>query len=464
MSNKSKSYKKSAPRVYIQTFGCQMNKYDSEVMRSLLLKRGYQFTDNWKEADVILVNTCSVRQHAEDRVYSYLGKWGKYKEEKRPELIIGVCGCMAQKEGMNLVERMPCIDLVCGTHSIPLIHELISDLEKGGGRRIELSEDFDNFPPPVYEAKESKISAWVVIMRGCENYCSYCVVPYVRGKEVSRPPEDIADEVRRLADEGVKEVTLLGQNVNSYKINQYSTLSTEGDFSSLLERINRIEGIERIRFATSHPKDMSTETIEAIRSLPKVCEHIHLPVQSGSDKILRLMNRKYTRNQYRELVSTIREAIPEVSVTTDIIVGFPQETEEDFMDTYELLKEIQFDASFIFKYSPRAGTKAYEMEDDVPEEVKRERLNTLLSLQKRISQRINEKLTGTQVEILVDGYESRPSVSFVAGREAKSQSKLFGKTLTFKSVSFGGDEKVIGKLVNVKITQVRYGLLEGVIV
>mgnify|MGYP001164586931 CR=1 FL=1 len=381
-------------KIYLQTFGCHMNKYDSEVMKSLLLKEGYKFTDNWQEADVILVNTCSVRQHAEDRVYSYLGKLGEYKKMEKPNLIIGICGCMAQKEGMNLWERIPYLNLVCGTYSIPKINELLRDLlktpDKGwrAGRWIDTSEAIHNFPPPVYEARDSKISAWVAIMKGCNNYCSYCVVPYLRGREISWPLEEIENEVKELAHKGIKEVTLLGQNVNSYKDQRLKT-KDQSDFAYLLERINNIDGIERIRFMTSHPKDMSPVTIEAVRDLPKVCKHIHLALQSGSDRILKLMNRKYTRNQYQELVDRIRQTVPDVSITTDIMVGFPTESEEDFLDTYNLFKEMEFDASYLFKYSPRPGTKATEMEDNVAEEIKKERLNKLLSMQKRIARKKN---------------------------------------------------------------------------
>ena len=437
------------PKVFLKTFGCQMNKYDSEVMKSLLLKDGYTFTDNWQEADVILVNTCSVRQHAENKVYSYLGEWGEYKQELKPNLIIGICGCMAQKEGINLLNKIPYLNLVCGTYSIPRIHEFVRDLLKTGGRRIETSEDYEGFPPPVYEAKESKISAWVAIMKGCNNYCAYCVVPYVRGREISRSVEEIENEVKELARKGIKEVTLLGQNVNSYE-NRKPKTENQSSFAHLLKRINDIDSIERIRFTTSHPKDMSMATIEAVRDLPKVCEHIHLALQSGSNKILKLMNRKYTREQYQELVNRIIATIPDVSIMTDIMVGFPTETEDDFMDTYNLVKEIEFDASYMFKYSPRPGTKAAETEDDVPEETKKERLNKLLSLQKRIAQKRNEKLIGKEVEILVEGYAS------------KGKNKYFGKTRNFKSVSFQSDKDLIGKLVKVKIVEVRGGLLDGV--
>ncbi|MFH0775789.1 MAG: MiaB/RimO family radical SAM methylthiotransferase, partial [bacterium] len=298
--------------------------------------------------------------------------------------------------------RIPYLNLVCGTYSIPKIHELVRDLlktggeppasDKGGraGRRIDTSEDIHDFPPPVYEARDSKISAWVAIMKGCNNYCSYCVVPYLRGREISRPLEEIENEVKELARKGIKEVTLLGQNVNSYKSSQHSAFSSQKNFASLLARINNIDGIKRIRFMTSHPKDMSSVTIEAVRDLPKVCKHVHLALQSGSDRILKLMNRKYTRNQYQELVDRIRQTVPDVSITTDIMVGFPTESEEDFMDTYNLFKEMEFDASYVFKYSPRPGTKAAEMEDDVTEEIKKERLNKLLSMQKRIAQKKNE--------------------------------------------------------------------------
>ncbi len=471
-------------KVFIQTFGCQMNKYDSEIIKSLLLKEGYEFTGAWQEADVILVNTCSVRQHAEERVYSYLWKWSKYKQDRKPELIIGICGCMAQKEGINLLTKIPRLNLVCGTYSIPKINEFVKDLLKTNGKRIETSEDYADFSPPVYETRENKISAWVAIIRGCNNYCTYCIVPYVRGRETSRPIEEIEDEVKELARKGTKEVTLLGQNVNSYETPLRNSMEFQGpksrksfrflggkpktenqrSFAELLKTINAIDGIERIRFTTSHPKDMSMATIEAVRDLPKVCEHLHLALQSGSDKILKLMNRRYTQKQYKGLVDRIRKTIPDVSITTDIMVGFPTETEENFMDTYNLVKEIEFDASYIFKYSTRPGTKAAEMEDNVPEGIKKERLNNLLSLQKKIVQKRNEKLIGKEVEILVEGYNTKnKSKSFgeTPHRPDVSRDWCVGKTRNFKSVSFKSDKDLIGKLVKVKIIEVRGGLLEG---
>jgi len=429
-----------------------MNKYDSEVMWSLLLKAGYEFTEDWQKAQVVLVNTCSVRQHAEDKVYSLLGQWGKYKRQENPDLIIGICGCMAQKEGGKLLKKMPYLDLVCGTYSIPLIHTFIKELQNQRGRRLETSEKLCKFTPPLYEAKGGSITAWVAIMRGCENYCSYCVVPYLRGKERSRGAEDIVREVQELAEKRVKEVTLLGQNVNSYKF-KIQDSRFKIDFAGLLEKVNDIEGIERIRFTTSHPKDMSEETMAAVRDLPKVCERIHLPVQSGSDRILKLMNRGYTRAQYKELASQIKEKIPGVSITTDIMVGFPGEKEKDFKDTYNLVQEIPFDASFIFKYSTRPGTKAAEMKDDVPEKEKKQRLNQLLALQKKLSQSINERLIGQEVEVLLERIEEKPTP------------KLFGKTRNFKSVVIETNSKepakLLGQIVKVKIDKVENAILQG---
>jgi len=471
----------TAPKVFLQTFGCQMNKYDSEIMKSLLLKEGCKFTDDWREADVILVNTCSVRQHAEERVYSYLWKWSNYKQKIKPNLIIGICGCMAQKEGINLLTKIPHLNLVCGTYSIPNIHEFVSDLLKTNGKRIETSKVYADFPAPLYEARDSKISAWVAIMRGCNNYCAYCIVPYVRGRETSRPMEEIEKEVRELARKGIKEVTLLGQNVNSYENALRNSMEFQGpksrksfrflggkpitdnrnSFAELLKKINDIKGIERIRFTTSHPKDMSIATIEAVRDLPKVCEHVHLALQSGSDRVLKLMNRKYTRKQYKELIEKIRENIPDISITTDIMVGFPTETEEDFMDTYNLVKEIEFDASYIFMYSPRPGTKAAEMEDNIPEETKKERLNKLLALQKRIAQNKNEKLIGKEVEILVERCDTKNSETTFSSELKRVGNYYVGKTRNFKSVSFKSDKDLIGKLAKVKITEVKGGLLEG---
>ena len=422
-----------------------MNKYDSETVASQLVKAGYQLIDDWKKADLLLVNTCSVRQHAEDRVYSRLGVWLKFKREKKPHLLIGVMGCMAQKEGGNLFKRFPDLDMVIGTYHLYQIVELIKEKTKEG-KVLKTEEIEEGEPPfPCIEVRENPVSAFVSIMRGCNNFCSYCIVPYVRGRERSRSPESIEEEIEYLAEKGVKEITLLGQNVNSYR--GFSSLHNKYlDFPDLLEEVNKIKGILRIRFTTSHPKDLSLKLIKKIKELKKVCEHIHLPIQSGSDKILKLMNRGYRVKDYLSLVEKIRENIPGVSITTDIIVGFPYEEEEDFLKTLKVMEEVKFDAAYIFKYSPRPLTRAYSFPDTVSKEEKERRLHLLLTLQKEISTRINEKFVGKSVEVLVEKKESQ---------------NWFGKTKEHKSVILRGGDNLLGKLVKVKIFSNRKGILEG---
>lgn len=418
-----------------------MNKYDSSLIASLLEKEGWKKVDNWKDADIVLVNTCAVREHAEARVFSRLGIWGKYKETVKPDLKIGILGCISQKEAGNLFHRFPYLDLVAGTFALEDIPRLIKDTEKG--KVVALEEKEEDIP--LVERKIEEVTTFVSIMRGCNNFCSYCIVPYVRGRERSRKVENIVKEIEYLVERGVKEITLLGQNVNSYR--GYWEKERECiDFPQLLRIINEIPGIERIRFATSHPKDLSDSLIEAVRDLEKVCEHIHLPVQSGSNKILNLMNRRYTREDYLNLIEKIRKKIPHVAISTDIIVGFPGEGEKEFQETLSLLKEIEFDSAFIFKYSPRPLTRAFHLKDDVPREEKERRLNLLLSLQKEISQRKAEKFVGKEVEVLV---------------ERKEKDKWFGKTRDNRSVLIDCEINIRGKIIPVKIYRNRKGILEG---
>ena len=428
-------------KVYIETYGCQMNKYDSEIVSSLLIEKGNEIVEEWRESDAILINTCAVREHAEERVFSRIGIFEKYKRDKKPNLIIGVMGCIAQEKKENLIKRFSQVDLVIGTHKIGDIPDILSKNK----RKFAYVEEDNGYIPLTFHRK-GKISSFVAIMRGCNKFCSYCIVPYVRGRERSRNLEDILKEVSFLIQNGAKEITLLGQNVNSYygfSIEKNSFI----DFADLLYELNKIEGLSRIRFTTSNPRDFNEKMIYAIRDLDKVCEHIHIPVQSGSNRILHLMRRGYKREDYLKLVEKIRKEIPDVSLTTDIMVGFPTETEKDFLETENLLKEVKFDTSYIFKYSPRPFTLAYKkFPDDIPEEVKKERLNVLLEMQKEITEKKYNSLVGKKVEVLFE-------------REEKG--KYLGKTRTHRTVLVDSRENLYGKLKTVKITSNRKGILEG---
>ncbi|HOJ47073.1 MAG TPA: tRNA (N6-isopentenyl adenosine(37)-C2)-methylthiotransferase MiaB, partial [Bacillota bacterium] len=377
----------------ILTFGCQMNVRDSETIKGILESLGYIETDNPDEADLLLFNTCSVRENPERKVY---GRIQQYKEDSGK--IIGICGCMVQQgaEFEYIKNELPQVRLVFGTHNIHELPELLEKAEEGQ-RVLNVWEDKQEIVEGLPAKRDQGVKAFVNISYGCNNFCTYCIVPYTRGREKSRTPENIISEVRELAQNGYKEVTLLGQNVNSYG----KDLGL--DFAALLEKVHEVEGIERIRFTTSHPKDLSDRLIAAFKNLPKLCEHLHLPVQAGSDRILKKMNRRYTREQYLELVAKLRDAVPGIALTTDIIVGFPGETEEDFLQTLDIVEKVRYDSAFTFIYSPRKGTPAAEMPDQVDEEVKKERIYRLIDLQNRISGEINQEIVGSTVEVLVEG-------------------------------------------------------------
>ncbi|NLK07860.1 MAG: tRNA (N6-isopentenyl adenosine(37)-C2)-methylthiotransferase MiaB, partial [Firmicutes bacterium] len=342
----------------IQTFGCQMNERDTETIMGLLAEQGYGFTNEPEEADLILYNTCCVRENPERKVYGQVGLLKALKDEK-PELVIGICGCMPQqREELNvMIQRLPHVDLFFGTHNIHRLPELLHKVEVTGEQVVEVWDENDEPLEGLPALRQSSLKAWITIMHGCNNFCTYCIVPYVRGKEHSRTPKAIIEEAQRLAADGIKEVTLLGQNVNSYG----QDLGGELDFAKLLAEVNKVEGLERIRFTTSHPKDVSDELIKALADYDKVCEHLHLPVQAGSSKVLKRMNRGYDREYYLRLVDKIRKAVPNISLTTDIMVGFPGETEADFLDTMALVREVEYDAAFTFIYSKRKGTPATRM-------------------------------------------------------------------------------------------------------
>ncbi|MDP8262374.1 MAG: tRNA (N6-isopentenyl adenosine(37)-C2)-methylthiotransferase MiaB [Candidatus Ancaeobacter aquaticus] len=441
MPEKSKTYEKSAPRkVYIRTYGCQMNVSDTDVISGLLRQNGYSLVDDDATADIILFNTCSVRASAENKAIGKMREYGKIKDS-RPELILGFCGCMAQKHKEELFKTMPALDFVCGTHAINKIPDLISQTSVNRKYLIDVSLT-DEYPVEESGAQRTnKIKAFVPIMRGCDNYCSYCVVPYVRGKEVSRPKNDIINDIKRLAVEGYKEITLLGQNVNSYGMALKGELDSK--FPQLLEKINNISGIERIRFVTSHPKDITDGLIELFGTLPKLCEYLHFPIQSGSDRILASMNRKYTVRHYMSIVEKLRRQCPDIALSTDIIVGYPSETEDDFQKTVEVMKAIEYDGSFIFKYSVREGTDAAKSTDDVPKEVKDERNQILLKLQEEMNIKKNEMLIGSDVEIMVEG------------KSPRNPNRMTGRTRTNKIAVFDAiDMYAPGELVNKKVKRV----------
>lgn len=432
-------------KLYIQTFGCQMNVHDSEQIVALLKPHGYVETDRPSKADVILVNTCSIREKAAQKVYSQLGRFSLLKKDK-PDLIIGVGGCLAQQFGKKLLQRVPFVDLIFGTHNNHLLPELL--VKAGTGRATVVETSFRDHVPsigfPALPVKGS-IGAFVTIMQGCNNFCSFCVVPYVRGREESRKPEAIIEEIRGLAEHGVQEVTLLGQNVNSYG----STLENGCNFPKLLKEIDRIDGIKRIRFTTSHPKDLSDELIDCFGAVSKLCEHIHLPVQSGSDQILRRMNRRYSKTDYINKVEKLRSACPGISITSDVIVGFPGETEADFEQTLALMREVKFDGLFSFQYSEREGTAALSYKDKVPDCHKRERLRFLQSLQDEHTLEKNMTMVGRDVLVLVEGYSKN------------SKAEISGRTTNNRILNFPGALSLVGKIVPVRITEAYLHSLHG---
>ncbi|NOZ22946.1 MAG: tRNA (N6-isopentenyl adenosine(37)-C2)-methylthiotransferase MiaB [Planctomycetes bacterium] len=417
------------------TFGCQMNKLDSELAAGELARAGMAEAETAEEADVILFNTCSVRQHAEDKVYSNLGAL-RARKRRDPHLVIGVIGCVAQREGERIFERMPHVDLVCGTRMFLKLPDLIKRVCESRDQVLAIDEDQAIAYRRSTSCRPDRFRAFVSVMRGCDNWCAYCVVPALRGPEVSRPIADVVAEVRRLAEDGCREVTLLGQNINSYG----KRLRPRATLAELVAEVNGVEGIERIRFVTSHPKDMSDEMLRAVADLDKVCENIHLPAQSGSNRILGAMKRRYTAERYREIIAKAREWIPEVTFASDFIVGFPGETEEDFQDTVRLVRDCRFQNSFIFKYSPRPGTAAAELPDDVPMKVKKARNQELLRTQEEVSRELNDAMIGREIEVLVEG----PSKS--------DKTRLVGRTRRNHIVVFTGLEDLTGTLRTIRIT------------
>ncbi|MBU1153843.1 tRNA (N6-isopentenyl adenosine(37)-C2)-methylthiotransferase MiaB [bacterium] len=441
-----KSYEFFAPKVFIQTFGCQMNIYDSQVILERAMRIGYQEVETETKADLIILNTCSIRAHAEEKVFSKLGWLKKLKQEKK-DLIIGICGCMAQHYRKTLFEKYNFLDFIVNSSNIDKLPTIIKQV-KEGETNITCLGNFKNSLEKINPYRKDKIFAYLPIIFGCDNFCSYCVVPFLRGKSRSRNLEEIVKEAEDLSQQGCQEITLVGQNVNSYgrDLNN-KTIS----FSALLRKLNSIEGIKRVRFITSHPKDVSDDLLDCLVSLPKICKHIHLPVQSGSDKILDLMKRGYTAEKYLHLVDKLRKKVENISITTDFMVGFPGETKKDFEDTLNLARKVKFDKAFAFKFSPRKNTPAYKMKDQVEEEVSK-RLQMLIAFQNEISKKKNEEYLGRIQEVLVEGESS------------KYKDRLCGKTNTFKMVLFNGEKSLIGRLIKVKITNCNMRTLEGRVV
>lgn len=428
-------------KVYIETYGCQMNFADTEIVLGILKNKGYSVAKSLEEADVVLLNTCSIRDNAEQRIYGRLGNLKNYKNQK-PELLLGILGCMAERLRKDLIEEKKIVDLVVGPDEyrrLPEYLDIAFNGDKGIGVRLSRTETYDDIEP----YREDGLSAWISVMRGCDKFCTFCVVPFTRGRERSRSLQSIVQEVENLSLRGFKEVTLLGQNVNSYR-------DGENDFADLLEAVAKVDRNMRIRFTTSHPQDMSDKLLYTIAENPNVCNYIHLPVQSGSNRILELMNRTYTVEHYLNLIEKARKIIPGVSFSTDIIAGFPTETWEDHLATLEVMKIVRYDGAYMFKYSPREGTKAYKMRDDVPDDVKTKRLQEIIDLQQTISYEKNQELIGKEEIVLVEGF-SRKSEKFFSGR-----------TDTNKVVVFPINNSVsIGDYVKIKINRATSATLFG---
>ncbi|KGX88366.1 tRNA (N6-isopentenyl adenosine(37)-C2)-methylthiotransferase MiaB [Pontibacillus litoralis] len=432
----------------IRTYGCQMNEHDTEIMAGILTDIGYESTSDTNEADIILLNTCAIRENAENKVFGEIGHLKPLKQEK-PDLIIGVCGCMSQEESVvnRILQKHPFIDLIFGTHNIHRLPQLVKEAMFSKEMVVEVWSKEGDIVENLPRQRKGSIKAWVNIMYGCDKFCTYCIVPYTRGKERSRLPQDIIQEVRQLAAQGYKEITLLGQNVNAYG----KDLDMEYGLGDLMDEIRKID-IPRVRFTTSHPRDFDDRLIEVLAKGGNLLDHIHLPVQSGSSEVLKIMARKYTRERYLELVHKIREAMPNATLTTDIIVGFPNETEEQFQETLSLVEEVGFEGAYTFIYSPREGTPAAKMKDNVPMEVKKERLQRLNALVNHQAAETMKKYEGEMVDVLVEG-ESK-----------KNPDVLAGYTHRNKLVNFRAPKSLIGEIVQVKVTKAKTWSLDGELV
>ncbi|MFH1613139.1 MAG: tRNA (N6-isopentenyl adenosine(37)-C2)-methylthiotransferase MiaB [bacterium] len=431
-------------QVFIKTFGCQMNFHDSEKMAGILKEAGYQITLNPENSNVIILNTCSIRSHAEEKVYSQMGRFKELKENK-PSLILGISGCVAKEKKEKLFKKIPYLDFIIGPDTICELPSILEKIKLGTREIQSLDDDTNSLNLGLKSVRLNKIKAFVSIMKGCNNFCTYCIVPFVRGKEVSRESKEILDEINHLVKQGIIEITLLGQNVNSYG----KDLEENINFADLLNKCSQIENLKRIRFVTSHPKDTSLKLIEVMAKKGNVCENLHLPLQSGSDKILELMNRKHKIKNYIDIIQKIREFIPDISITTDLIVGFPQETDEDFEKTLEVVKQIQFDAAFTFKYSIRLNTPASLMSGQVLEEIKQKRLEKLIQIQREISLKKNNDLIGKKLEVLFENISK------------KNDKEIMGRTCSNKIVIAKGDFNLIGKFAEVQIKETTSVVLIG---
>jgi tRNA-2-methylthio-N6-dimethylallyladenosine synthase len=429
---------------FITTMGCQMNEYDSDLLAQSLLNYGLSPVEDPRKADLILINTCTVRAKPEQKAYSLLGRMSAIKS-KKPGTILGVVGCLAQQYGTDLIKRFPQLDLVLGPRQISRIEKILNRMDAVGEKVV--ATDLESMPSRSSRCNgyfRGKITAYISIMEGCNNFCSYCIVPFVRGREISRSPEEILTEAQNLISQGVREITLLGQNVNSYLWEQ----GQSWNFPTLLREFNKLTGLFRLRFTTSHPKNLSDDLIDCFGELITLCPHIHLPFQAGSDSVLEAMHRGYTRENYLELIVKLRTVRPDIAITSDVMVGFPGESRDDFDNTLDLIKTVKFDALFSFKYSDRKGTFAEKMGDKVEETEKASRLSTLQALQKQITRNKNRAFEGQQLEVLVEGHSKRGG-------------QLAGRTGTNRIVNFVGNNNNIGSLVNVRITHGFLNSLRG---
>jgi tRNA-2-methylthio-N6-dimethylallyladenosine synthase len=437
-------------RYYIATMGCQMNEYDSDLAGRLLVNSGLAPADNHENADLIIINTCTVRAKAQQKAFSILGRMAALKKKRRPDLILGIMGCVAQQEGAGLINRFPELDFVLGTREIGRIPQILDHIMNGREKVVSADLSQTKSFPDINDMNDNyyqgRVKGYLSIMEGCNNFCSFCIVPFVRGREVSRTSRDIIREAQYLISQGIKEITLLGQNVNSYLSREESDV----DFPMLLKMLNGLDGLRRIRFTTSHPKDLSDDLIRCFEQLDKLCPHIHLPLQSGSNKILSRMNRRYTREEYLELVRKLRDVRPDLSITSDIIVGFPGETEEDFRMTLELIERIEFDGIYSFKYSDRKGTLAEKMGGKVNEGEKAVRLSKLQAIQHDITLKGNNNYLGRSQDVLVEG-------------ESRKGGQLTGRTRSNKIVNFDCNSKHLGHFVKVLIKGASTNSLQGLL-
>jgi len=428
-------------KVYIETYGCQMNEYDTEIVKSILKKNDYSFTEKPEDAGIIFLNTCSVRENAHQKVHQRINVLKQLRREKK-NLLMGVLGCMAQNLRQDLLEDNVGVDIIAGPDSYKKLPKIISNVQNTGEKEFELTlSEFETYSD-VFPTHEENVNAWIAVMRGCDNFCTFCVVPYTRGRERSRDPKNVVNEVKQLVDSGFKQVTLLGQNVNSYQYEKH-------DFADLIEKVSEVDGIERIRFTSPHPKDFPSKLIDVVANNEKACKHIHLPLQSGNDRILDLMNRTYSQKEFLELVDIMRNKIPGLVLTTDIIVGFPTETDEEYKDTLKVIEQVEFDSAFMFKYSERKNTIAQRKhKDDIPEDVKTFRMVQLVDKQRNIGYKKNQQHLNETFSVLIEG-------------QAKKPNQMMGRNDGNKIVVFQKNGKQVGDFVNVKINEVTPNTLIG---